>query len=69
MKQNKYLIFAAMGTELVGIIVGCLFLAQKLEEVYHLKGLALVVLPMLGLAGWIVQIVILSKKMEKQDED
>ncbi len=57
-----------MGMELVGIIVASLFIGQLLDSRFSTKGLFLVTLPMLGLAGWITQIVILSKRIEKQEE-
>jgi F0F1-type ATP synthase assembly protein I len=62
--KNKYIIFAAMGMELIGIIVGCLFIGQKIDEIYGLKGLAMIGLSMLGLAGWIYHIVVLSRNMD-----
>ena len=64
--KNKYIVFVAMGMELVGIMIGCLFIGQKLDENYGLKGLGMIGLSMLGLAGWIYQIVILAKRADKQ---
>ncbi len=67
--KSRYLIFVAMGIELVGIIIGCLLIGQKLDESFSTKGLFLVTLPMLGLAGWITQVVVLSKKLENQADN
>jgi len=64
--KNKYIIFVAMGIELVGIMIGCLLLGQKLDELYNLKGLAMIGLSMAGLAGWIFQIVMLAKRADTQ---
>ncbi|MGZ5278937.1 MAG: AtpZ/AtpI family protein [Pseudobdellovibrionaceae bacterium] len=62
--KNKYIVFVAMGIELVGIMVGCLLLGQKLDELYDLRGLAMIGLSMAGLAGWIFQIVMLAKRAD-----
>ena len=64
--KNKYIVFVAMGIELVGIVVGCLLLGQKLDERYGLKGLGMIGLSMAGLAGWITQIVMLAKRADQQ---
>jgi F0F1-type ATP synthase assembly protein I len=66
--KNKYIVFVAMGIELVGIMIGCLLLGQKLDEVYSLKGLGMIGLSMLGLAGWITQIVMLAKRTDEQPD-
>lgn len=66
--KNKYLVFVAMGMELVGIMVACLLIGQKIDEMYKLKGLAMIGLSMTGLAGWITQIVFLAKKLDSQDD-
>jgi F0F1-type ATP synthase assembly protein I len=55
-----------MGLELVGIVVGCLLIGQKLDELYGLKGLGMIGLSMLGLAGWIYQIVVMAKRADDQ---
>lgn len=67
--NSKYLIFAGMGLELVGIMVACLYLGQKLDQTYHLKGLAMVGLSIIGLAGWLIQIIKLSQKLDKQADE
>jgi F0F1-type ATP synthase assembly protein I len=64
--KNKYIVFVAMGLELVGIVVGCLLIGQKLDELYGLKGLGMIGLSMLGLAGWIYQIVVMAKRADDQ---
>jgi F0F1-type ATP synthase assembly protein I len=66
--KNKYIVFVAMGIELVGIMVACLFIGQKLDERYGLKGLGMIGFSMAGLAGWIYQIVFLAKKADAGSE-
>ena len=67
--MNKYLVFVGIGVELVGIICGCLYAGQKLDQIYNLKGLAMIGLSLAGLAGWLVQIVIMSKRLENISDD
>ncbi len=62
--KNKYIIFAGMGLELIGIMLGCLFVGQKLDQAYDLKGLAMIGLSAAGLTGWLIQIVRLTKNIE-----
>jgi F0F1-type ATP synthase assembly protein I len=66
--MNKYIVFAAMGFELVGIIIACLFLGQWLDRNYGTRGLGLVGCSVLGLAGWLVHIVQLTKNLDKNQD-
>ena len=68
MKTNKYLVFTAMGFELVGLILGSVYVGQILDSKYELKGLGMVGLSMLALAGWIFHIVQLAKKLENSKD-
>lgn len=65
MKNNRYIVFAAMGIELVGIMLACIYLGRILDQKYNSQGLIMVFLSMLGLAGWIYQMVVMAKNTEK----
>lgn len=65
MKYNRYIIFAAMGAELVGLILGSLYLGQILDEKFQTQGLIMVGLSLVCLAGWLFHIVVLAKSLEK----
>jgi F0F1-type ATP synthase assembly protein I len=65
MKHNRYLVFTAVGFELIGIIVVAILTGQELDKRYDLKGMGMVGLSMLGLAGWIYHVVMLAKTLEK----
>ncbi|MBX3019252.1 MAG: AtpZ/AtpI family protein [Bdellovibrionaceae bacterium] len=69
MKPNKGLIFMAMGFELVGLILGCIFIGQWVDENYGTKGLGLVGFSAAALVGWLVHIVQLLKKFEADSEE
>lgn len=66
--KNRYIIFSALGIELVGIILGCLYLGQLVDQKYNLGGLGIAIIPMLGLAGWLFQVVKLAQRIEHQNK-
>lgn len=66
--MNKYIVFTAMGFELVGIMIGCLLLGQWLDKNYPTHGFAMIGLSILGLAGWLVHIVQLTKNIDDSDD-
>ena len=67
--MNKYIVFSAMGFELVGIMLGCLYIGQLIDENYGWKGMGIVSFSVLGLAGWLIHIVQLSKRLDKIKEE
>jgi F0F1-type ATP synthase assembly protein I len=66
--NKKYLAFTGMGFELIGIILSSVYLGHYCDEFYGTKGLGVVGLSVLGLAGWITHVVLLSKKLDKEPE-
>jgi hypothetical protein len=68
--MKRYIIFAAMGFELVALILGCFFLGEYLDKTYQSKGLIFVGLSFLALIGWMVRIIWLVRRFQKlEDED
>ena len=65
MKSNKYIVFTAMGLELVGLILGSLYVGQLLDKKFQSQGLIMVGLSLASLAGWLFHIVVLAKSLEK----
>ena len=61
-RAKSGLVFTAMGFELVGIILTCLYFGQELDKKYGLGGLGVAGLSMIGLAGWLTHLVVLLKK-------
>jgi F0F1-type ATP synthase assembly protein I len=66
--MNKYIVFAAMGFELVGIMIGCLFLGQWMDHRFGTKGLAMIGFSVLGLAGWLVHVIQMAKSLDKNSD-
>lgn len=67
-KKNKAIVFTAMGFELIGIILGCIYIGQYIDNRFGTKGLALVGFSVLGLVGWLVHIIRLLKLYEADTE-
>ncbi len=65
--NSRYLVFMAMGFELVGLILACLYIGQWLDQQYGLKGLGVAGMAILGLVGWLVQLIQLIKRAEKEN--
>ncbi|MFM6927273.1 MAG: AtpZ/AtpI family protein [Bdellovibrio sp.] len=66
--MRKYIIFASIGFELVGLIIGCFYLGEFLDAKYQTKGLIFVGLSMASLVGWLVRVIWLLKRMQDQEE-
>lgn len=65
--MKKYLVFAGMGFELVGMILGAYYLGAYLDKKYNTGGLIFVGLSFLGLIGWLIRVIWLIKRLQKQD--
>lgn len=66
--MGRYIIFAGIGFELVGLIVGCFYLGQMLDEKYQTKGLIFVGLSFACLIGWLWRVIWMIRRIQKQDE-
>ena len=66
--MKKYIIFASIGFELVGLILGCFYLGQYLDQKYESKGLIFVGLTFLCLIGWLWRVIWLLQRMQKSEE-
>jgi hypothetical protein len=67
--MNRYIIFASIGFELVGLIVGCFYLGQYLDAKFNTGGMAFVGLSVACLIGWLVRFIWLFQRIENQDEE
>lgn len=65
MKTNKYLVFVAVASELVVLIVVLGLLGQWLDKNYATKGLATLLGPLAGLFIWITHVAFLVKSMDQ----
>lgn len=65
----KLLIFSAMGMELVGAVLGAVWLGRWLDDEYDLKGAGVLILSIAALVGWLIHIVVLLRRLERQEEE
>ncbi len=64
--MNKYIVFAGVGFELVGLIVASVYLGEYLEGKTPSKGLWVAGLILVSLVGWLVHVVAMLKNIQKQ---
>lgn len=67
--MNKYIVFAGVGFELVGLIVVSVYAGEYLEKIRPTKGLWVAGLILLSLVGWMIQLWYMLKKTEKQKSE
>lgn len=58
-----------MGFELVGLILGCFYLGQYLDQKYQTKGLIFVGLAFASLIGWLWRVIWLLRRMQKEEDE
>ena len=68
MNPNKYWIFLSMGFELVGLVITSVFIGQSLDEKLGTRGISLLILTLASLAGWMVHLIFLLKRIERSTE-
>lgn len=62
--MQKFIVFAALGTELGGLIFFASFLEKWLGERYGTKGLIFLGLTFIFLIAWFIQIIYLLKRLQ-----
>ena len=67
--MNKKIIFMAMGFELVGLILGSVWMGQVLDNMYGGKGMWTAGLMVAVLAGWFIHMIYLLKQTESEDNE
>ena len=65
--KNKYIVFVGMGFELIGLILGSIWLGPALEVQMPAKGMWTVGLMVATLIGWFVHMILLLKKLNESD--
>ena len=67
--MNKYLVFMGSGFELLGIILGAVYVGQIVDKTYSLNGIGTLVFILAGFFGWVYHLIVLLKKLMNSDED
>ncbi len=63
--MNKYIVFAGIGFELVGLIIVSVIAGEYLDTKWPSKGLWVAGLILLSLVGWMIQLVFMLKNTQK----
>jgi uncharacterized membrane protein len=66
---KKYIVFASIGFELVGLIIGCYYLAEMLDKKFQSHGMIFVGLSLTSLVGWLVRVIWLLQRIQDKDDD
>ena len=67
--MKKYIVFASIGFELVGIMMAAIYVGQIIDKSYQTKGLGLIALMFIGLASWLTHVILLLRRFEKENPD
>ncbi len=68
MKPNRYLIFMTMGFELVGLILGAIYVGQILDKQFGTGGIILIFMTLACMVSWMIHLMFLLKRIEKAEE-
>lgn len=66
MTKSKYVVFIAIGFELVGLVLAGLLFGQSIDATYNLEGIATTAGILLALVVWIVHLLVLIKNLEAE---
>lgn len=67
--MQKFLIFMGIGLEIGFLIVVAQKIGQVLDETYHTNGLIFVGLSFLMLIGWLIQVIWLLRRFDKEEKN
>ena len=67
--MQKGVVFIGMGFELLGLILGGLFLGNIIDKEMQWPGYGLAVCVIAGLVSWVVHLVVMLKKFMDETDD
>lgn len=65
MKKNAAWLFAGIGFELVGLVLGSIWLGDKVDKYFGWNGTGLIICLVASLFSWLLRVIFLLKKVEK----
>ena len=63
--SNKGIVFAGLGMELAGLVIGSVSLGQKLDEIYGWQGYGVAGLTVLSMIGWLIHLIYMLKRWQE----
>ncbi len=67
--MKRGIVFMGLGFELLGLILGALFLGQTIDDLYHLNGYGVAVLVIVVMLSWMYHLFILLKRFMREAEN
>ena len=62
-KKQKLTVFAGLGFEVIGLMLGSVFVGKSLDSYFQTGGLAVVILILLSFIVWLYHVIHMSKKV------
>ena len=66
--MKNYMIFLGMGLEITALIIGSVYLGSILDKNWGTKGYFVAGLIVVSLLGWVIRILLLLVKLQKEEE-
>ena len=66
--QHKGLVFAGLGMEIIGLMVGSVVVGTKIDEYFGWKGYSVFFLLLSSFSVWVWHIIIMAKRMMRENE-
>lgn len=67
--MNKGLVFLGMGFELLGLILGGLYVGQTIDKVMKWPGYGVALMVICGLISWLIHLIFMLKKFMRDTQD
>ena len=67
-KKLRGLVFVGMGFELLGLMLGALYIGQILDEKLESQGIYTAILSFTALIIWVYHLVLLIKKFQNEND-
>ncbi len=66
--RNKGLVFAGLGMEVIGMMVGSVIFGAEIDKYYGWPGYAVMLLVIASFIVWVVHVVVISKRFMREHE-
>lgn len=68
-KTGKGLVFAGLGMEIIGMMIGSVFIGQEIDKLVGWPGYSVIVLVLASFGVWVWHIIAISKKFMQDVKD
>lgn len=64
--DRRYLVFMALGFELLGLTVAAIFLGDYTDHRGWSRGWGVVIAPVVAMVGWLIHAVALAQRLDRE---